>query len=400
MTKRFRVYFFTALFVLLFAFPAFSAQIVDTGTCGGGGKGENVTWTLYEDGKMEISGEGDVVVLKTASRPWYAYLSEIRTVVIGEGVTSTGKFAFESCENLTSVTLPRSLKTIDSSAFAACKSLSMITIPENVQVIGDYAFAACRNLTTITILEGVQLIDEFAFCECDSLLSMTIPVSVAKIGRSAFSGCDNLSTATLLYGVETIDDFAFYNCQKLEKINLPVSVTSIGGSVFAECHSLTSVILPPQITVIDEGVFAHCATLETVVIPSGVTVIAKFAFDECKMLKNVYYTGTITAWKNIRVGVDNEYLREATLHDSAAVLFPSIVNKSDEVVYTVTAANLPQSSMVVVALYKDGRFVGYESAVYNGEALEFTTQISHDSIAVMAWEHPETLKPLTPVAKV
>ena len=297
MTKRFRVYFFTALFVLLFAFPAFSAQIVDTGTCGGGGKGENVTWTLYEDGKMEISGEGDVVVLKTASRPWYAYLSDIRTVVIGEGVTSTGKFAFESCENLTSVTLPSSLKTIDSSAFAACKSLSMITIPENVQVIGDYAFAACRNLTTITISEGVRLIDEFAFCECDSLLSMTIPVSVAKIGRSAFSGCDNLSTATLLYGVETIDDFAFYNCQKLEKINLPVSVTSIGGSVFAECHSLTSVILPPQITVIDEGAFAHCATLETVVIPSGVTVIAKFAFDECKMLKNVYYTGTITAWK-------------------------------------------------------------------------------------------------------
>ena len=229
---------------------------------------------------------------------------------------------------------------------------------------------------------------------------MTSPVSVAKIGRSAFSGCDNLSTATLLYGVETIDDFAFYNCQKLEKINLPVSVTSIGGSVFAECHSLTSIILPPQITIIDEGAFAHCATLETVVIPSGVTVIAKFAFDECKMLKNVYYTGTITAWKNIRVGVDNEYLREATLHDSAAVLFPSIVKKSDEAVYTVTAANLPQSSMVVVALYKDGRFVGYESAVYNGEALEFTTQISHDSIAVMAWEHPETLKPLTPVAKV
>lgn len=376
MNKLFRAYLFTVFFVLTFAFPVLSAQIVDTGTCGGGGHGENVVWTLDSDGKLEFSGQGDIVVIKTASRPWYAYLSEIQTVVIGEGVTSTGKFAFESCENLTSVTLPSTLKTIAASAFGACRSLSSITIPESVQII-----------------------DQYAFCECDSLLSVTIPAAVKKIGSSAFSGCDSLSAATLLYGVETIDVFAFYNCPKLEKINIPVSVTSIGGSAFAECHSLTSVILPPQITVIDEGAFAYCAALETVVIPSGVTVIAKFAFDECKMLKNVYYTGIITAWKNIRVGGGNEYLLKATLHDSAAVLFPSIVKTGDEAVYTVTAANLPQSSMVVVVLYKDGRFVGCETAAYDGETLKIVTQTPHDLIAVMSLGHPETLKPLTPVAK-
>ena len=353
-----------------------SAQIVDTGTCGGGGHGENVVWTLDSDGKLEFSGQGDIVVIKTASRPWYAYLSEIQTVVIGEGVTSTGKFAFESCENLTSVTLPSTLKTIAASAFGACRSLSSITIPESVQII-----------------------DQYAFCECDSLLSVTIPAAVKKIGSSAFSGCDSLSAATLLYGVETIDVFAFYNCPKLEKINIPVSVTSIGGSAFAECHSLTSVILPPQITVIDEGTFARCAALETVVIPSGVTNIGKFAFDKCKNVRNVYYTGTKAEWESIRVGGGNEYLLKATLHDSSAVLFPSIVKTGDEAVYTVTAANLPQSSMVVVALYKDGRFVGCETAAYDGETLKIVTQTPHDSIAVMALGHPETLKPLTPVAK-
>ena len=376
MNKLFRAYLFAVFFVLTFTFPVLSAQIVDTGTCGGGGHGENVVWTLDSDGKLEFSGQGDIVVIKTTSRPWYAYLSEIQTVVIGEGVTSTGKFAFESCENLTSVTLPSTLKTIAASAFGACRSLSSITIPESVQII-----------------------DQYAFCECDSLLSVTIPAAVKKIGSSAFSGCDSLSAATLLYGVETIDVFAFYNCQKLEKINIPVSVTSIGGSAFAECHSLTSVILPPQITVIDEGTFAYCAALETVVIPSGVTNIDKFAFDKCKNLRNVYYTGTKAEWESIRVGCGNEYLRQATLHASAAVLFPSIVKKSDEAVYTVTAANLLQSSMVVAALYKDGRFVGCETAAYDGETLKIVTQTPHDSIAVMALGHPETLKPLTPVAK-
>ena len=67
--------------------------------------------------------------------------------------------------------------------------------------------------------------------------------------------------------------------------------------------------------------------------------------------------------------------------------------------YTVSAANLLQSLMVVVALYKDGRFVGCETAAYDGETLKIVTQTPHDSIAVMALGHPETLKPLTPVAK-
>lgn len=81
-------------------------------------------------------------------------------------------------------------------------------------------------------------------------------------------------------------------------------------------------------------------------------------------------------------------------------LFPSASQTADGTVYKVRAANLPTSSVVIVALYKDGRFVGYESAVYNGEALEITAAIPHDTAAVMAWKAFDKLIPLAPAAKI
>ena len=81
-------------------------------------------------------------------------------------------------------------------------------------------------------------------------------------------------------------------------------------------------------------------------------------------------------------------------------LFPSVSQTADGTVYKVSAANLPTFSAVIVALYKDGRFVGYESAVYNGEAFEITAAIPHDTAAVMAWTAFDKLIPLAPVAKI
>lgn len=81
-------------------------------------------------------------------------------------------------------------------------------------------------------------------------------------------------------------------------------------------------------------------------------------------------------------------------------LFPSVSQTADGTVYKVRAANLPTSSVVIVALYKDGRFVGYESAVYNGETLEITAAIPHDTAAVMAWKAFDKLIPLAPAAKI
>ena len=87
-------------------------------------------------------------------------------------------------------------------------------------------------------------------------------------------------------------------------------------------------------------------------------------------------------------------------------LFPSVSQTADGTVYKVSAANLKDDrhasagAAVIVALYKDGRFVGYESAVYNGEALDISTQTPHDAATVMAWKAFDKLIPLAPAAKI
>ena len=73
-----------------------------------------------------------------------------------------------------------------------CISLTSISIPKSVNTIDDDTFYGCRNLTSITIPNGVTSIGHSAFADCRSLTSITIPNSVLTIGKAAFVGCENI----------------------------------------------------------------------------------------------------------------------------------------------------------------------------------------------------------------
>ena len=77
-----------------------------------------------------------------------------------------------------------------------------VVIPEGVTCIGEYAFFNCCNMTNITIPDSVARIGEFAFAQCAGLKNITIPGTVLKIGRGAFTGCGNLEKATLSEGTD------------------------------------------------------------------------------------------------------------------------------------------------------------------------------------------------------
>ena len=95
------------------------ASVVESGNCGA--NGDNVTYTLYDDGLLVISGTGDMNSdFEYASGvPWYDHgnASSIKKVVIESGVTSIGRYAFFYCSNLTSITAPNTLTKIDYRAF-------------------------------------------------------------------------------------------------------------------------------------------------------------------------------------------------------------------------------------------------------------------------------------------
>ncbi|MCD8311255.1 MAG: leucine-rich repeat domain-containing protein, partial [Firmicutes bacterium] len=144
-------------------FSMSAADVADSGTCGD--DGDNLTWTLKNDGTLTISGSGKMKsddgwnMDPAMYAPWYSYCESITSVIIEDGVTSVGYMAFSDCANLESVAIPESVTSIDSFAFRNCTSLEGVTIPESVTVIGHYAFRDCTSLESIVIPDSVTTID-------------------------------------------------------------------------------------------------------------------------------------------------------------------------------------------------------------------------------------------------
>ena len=144
---------------------------VVSGTCG-----DNVYWS-FSNGTLTISGNGKMYdysdsdnTSHNTTAPWGNHSDyQIKKVIIAQGVSSIGKWAFAYCTSLTSVAIPDSVTSIGACTFAHCTSLTSVAIPDSVTSIGDCAFSSCTSLTSITIPDSVTSIGYYAFLECDSL---------------------------------------------------------------------------------------------------------------------------------------------------------------------------------------------------------------------------------------
>ena len=243
-----------------------ASKIIASGTCGI--YGDNIIWTLYGNGRLVLTGSGEIKIYDNfdddRTTPWYSYREIIKRVSIGNGITSLSGYAFEGCTNLTSVTIPDSVIEIDYHAFEDCDNLTSVTIPDSVIEIGYCAFNSCDNLTSVTIGNSVTIIDTYAFAYCDSLTSVTIPDSVTTIDDYAFEDCDNLTSVTIGNGVTTIGAGAFIYCNSLQSVTIPDSVTTIDSQAFAYCDSLTSVTIPDSVIYLIEGAFMGCNDLKAI----------------------------------------------------------------------------------------------------------------------------------------
>lgn len=304
-----------------------AASPVGTGSCG-----ENLTWSVDGDGILTISGTGAMWDYEDVesegggwrtSAPWYDYAPT--ELVFKEGVTQIGKSAFCGCDFKGSVTLPKGLTQIGAGAFSNCFNLTGVTIPQGVTSIGDNAFLNCRNLTSVVIPEGVTSIGVRAFGACYGLTSVTIPKSVTSIGEAAFSGClsniyvdeGNASYSSVdgvLFNKDHTTLIAYPANREDTAYKIPEGVTSIGNWAFFSCWQLTDVTIPESVTSIGDYAFNWSGELNAITIAKSVTSIGRGAFSYCTGLKDVYYMGSRTQWKNIKIADENEPLLNATLH--------------------------------------------------------------------------------------
>ncbi len=181
--------------------------------------------TLTVDGTMGFYGsysysQGSYILRYSSSNDnrSYGYRIAVKKIEIGDGVTSIGNYAFNSCGGLASIKIPGSVTSIAINAFENCYSLASITIPDSVTKIGGDAFRNCYNLVSVTIPDGVTSIESSAFYGCYSLASITIPGSVTSIAQSAFRVCYSLVSLTILDGVTSIEKNVFNGSYSMGKI--------------------------------------------------------------------------------------------------------------------------------------------------------------------------------------
>ena len=178
-----------------------------------------------------------------------------------------GRNAFRELSKLVTVSLPNSVKVIESGALYNCTKLKSVVLPEKLQSIeyGDWdngAFANCSSLTDV----------KFKACN--------------NIGSRAFSSCYALNHIALPPDLKTIDQYAFANCSSLHSVDFPPLLESIGSYAFQSC-ALDSISLP-GLTRIDEYAFSGCRNLKEVKVPSTLESVGDKAFEGCSKLNDVF----------------------------------------------------------------------------------------------------------------
>ena len=295
-----------------------------------------------------VTYKGTTYSVIRISNEAFSGCSSLKSVTIGNNVTSIGEGAFWDCTSLTSVTIGSSVTSIgldafrntgiynDESnwenrvlyidnylieaktnisgaytikdntrliaynAFDGCVSLTSITIPNSVTSIGNKAFYFCKSLTSITIPNRVTSIGESTFSSCSSLTSITIPNSVTSIGRWAFGDCSSLTSVTIGSGVTSIKEKAFYNTGIYnDESNWKNGVLYIDNYLIAAKTDISGAYtIKDNTRLIAEYAFNGCKSLTSITIPNSVTSIERETFSGCSSLTSVKIGSGVTSIGN------------------------------------------------------------------------------------------------------
>lgn len=297
--------------------------------------GENLHWQI-NGSVLRIYGTGGMYDYNSTTNrpPWNDYQSMITKVVIDEGITKIGEYAFFESEELIEVELPHSLRRINRMAFGYCYQLPSLIIPEGVEHLETSIVYRCPCLRDISLPGSIKLIEGSFAGECESLtsitlgedctayvvqdgvlfdsameelichpaglsdLSYTIPDKVRTIGVYAFAENKNLIEVSIPNGLVLIDSCAFTGCKNLRSVVIPNSVSTLGNYAFYGCEKLKSIQLPPNIGWIDQQAFYNCYSLQEIVVPSKVTRIGTAVFGNCSNLQKIVLPVSITSISN------------------------------------------------------------------------------------------------------
>ncbi len=247
-----------------------------------GACGNNLTYTITGDNDenltLSINGTGDMWDYYYGSAAgtdsgWYSYRSQIKTIIISEGVTSIGTGAFNCYDDFygnkgrgwgysASVSFPSTLESIDDYAFREADIYGNLIIPNGVTRIGEEAFIDCKDLNGY----------------------ISLPDSLSSLGYKAFCNVSKLTgNLRLSANLSQIPGYAFYGCESISSVTFGSKVTSIGEYAFSNCHGITNIVLPSSLQTIDQYAFYDSGLTGTIEIPATVNLIKSNAFTRTSL---------------------------------------------------------------------------------------------------------------------
>ena len=328
------------------------ATIDDEGTLtitGTGVVGEGIDKVRYVNGyqkdvgKNNISEDNDVIISEFWEREDVDIkLSDVKEVVIQEGITGIENDIFSQCDNLIGIEIPSTVSYIGDKAFHYLYGLEEIIVNEsNTNFSAENGVLFNKDKTQLicypkgkadlqySVPETVNSIKELAFTNNGSIQAIQIPESVTQIGLGAFRSCLSLKdiavvetnpnyttidgvlfnkdkTELICYPsekegdtyeidqtVKTIKEYAFSNNSYLKQINA-FTVENIERGAFYWGQLLEYVQLPRTMTQMGTAVFSGCNSLKNVILPAGITKIEACTFTDCYELEEIIFSSDIT----------------------------------------------------------------------------------------------------------
>ncbi len=255
---------------------------------------------------LTVYGEGDISQYSPSyPAPWSDCATETLTIVIDDGVTGIGSYAFYNFKQVKQITLPQTIRKIGSYAFYNCIRVKEVQVPaEAMDNIGTRAFANCTSLIKVgftyneNLLEGPVLsnIGAFAFEGCSSLTEITLPNSVNEIGAGAFSECTSLEEFDIPDNVSVIEDSTFFGCSALDMEALPEQITEINDAAFSGCSSLSVSEIPMGVVSLGDQAFAGCSSIQNITVPSSVSALGSGVFSNCAALETATVPDNLKAF--------------------------------------------------------------------------------------------------------
>lgn len=299
-----------------------AVKIIAKGNCGADEGGENLKWTLDNNGVLTISGSGamkDYTWDENVRLDWYVnHKDDIHSVVLDDRITHIGDYAFDGCTNIESV------------RYTGYTGNAGVALPESVTTIGVHAFSDTGVTGTLKLPEHLTEIDSSAFYHCRKLNGeLKLPDTVKEIGGFAFHSCGFTGKLELPASLENIGNDAFDFCSGLTgKLTFPSKMNEIGSSIF-QGTGITEVVIPSSIKTVRDFAFESCMNLKKVYLPTEIPKIYNRAFRGCDNVK-FYYPAYKADWMT-----QTSKFLDSTLNADKDAVKPSEVNTWRPICYYV-----------------------------------------------------------------